>query len=77
MQTLVTPLLFIGILKLLNVEFGPNSILAILESSMPTMALAGAMIIKAKLDSNLAVSSIAFGILFSFVSVPFLCYLLL
>ncbi len=76
-KTLVTPLLFIGILKLLNVEFGPNSILAILESSMPTMALAGAMIIKAKLDSNLAVSSIAFGILFSFVSVPFLCYLLL
>ena len=76
-KTLVTPLLFIGILKLLNADFSPNSILAILESSMPTMALAGAMIIKAKLDSNLAVSSIAFGILFSFISVPFLCYLLL
>lgn len=76
-KTLVAPFLFIGILKFLNIEFSPDSIIVILESSMPTMALAGAMIIKAKLDSNLAVSSIAFGILFSFISVPLLCYILL
>ncbi|TLD80051.1 AEC family transporter [Helicobacter sp. MIT 11-5569] len=76
-KTLLTPFLFIGILKVFNVEFNPNHILAILECGMPTMALAGAMIIKAKLDSNLAVSSIAFGILFSFVSIPILCYVLL
>lgn len=76
-KTLVTPLLFIGILKLFNADLNPNSILAIIESSMPTMALAGAMVIKAKLDSNLAVSSIAFGIVFSFVSIPLLCFILL
>ncbi|TLD89160.1 AEC family transporter [Helicobacter sp. MIT 05-5294] len=76
-KTLIAPFLFIGILKLLEIEISPNQVLAILECGMPTMALAGAMIIKAKLDSNLAVSSIAFGILFSFVSVPILCYVLL
>ncbi|WP_297814192.1 AEC family transporter [uncultured Helicobacter sp.] len=76
-KTLITPFLFIGILKIFNVEFSSNSIIAILESSMPTMALAGAMIIRAKLDSNLAVSAIAFGILFSFVSIPLLCSILL
>ena len=75
-KTLLAPLIFIVILSLLDIAFTPRVIAAILESSMPTMTLAGAMIMKAKLDSNLAVSSIAFGILFSFVSIPLLCYLL-
>lgn len=75
-KTLLAPLIFIILLKLLAVELEPRIIVAILESAMPTMTLAGAMIMKAKLDTNLAVSSIAFGILFSFVSIPLLCYFL-
>lgn len=37
---------------------------------LPTMTLAGAMVMKAKLDSNLAVSTVALGVLFVFVSMP-------
>ena len=75
-KTLLAPLIFVVSLSLLDIAFTPRVIADILESSMLTMTLAGAMIMKAKLDSNLAVSSIAFGILFSFVSIPLLCYLL-
>lgn len=75
-KTLLAPLIFILLLKFLAVELEPRVVVAILESAMPTMTLAGAMIMKAKLDSNLAVSSIAFGILFSFVSIPLLSYFL-
>lgn len=76
-KTLLAPVIFIALLKLFGVKFEPRIIIAILESAMPTMTLAGAMIMKAKLDSNLAVSAIAFGILFSFISIPLLSHFLL
>lgn len=76
-KMLLAPFLFIGLLRLFGFEFTPSAVIAVFESSMPTMTLAGAMIMKAKLDSNLAVSSIAFGILFAFVSMPLLVSVLL
>ena len=75
-KMLLAPLIFVGILKLTNTAITPSTIVAIFESSMPTMALAAAMILKAKLDTNLAISSIAFGVLFAFVSMPLLEWLL-
>lgn len=75
-KMLLAPFLFIGALKLFGFEFSPSAVVAVFESSMPTMTLAGAMIMKAKLDTNLAVSAIAFGVLFAFVSMPLLVWVL-
>lgn len=75
-KMVLAPLFFISVLKLMKIEFAPSVIVAIIESAMPTMTLAGAMVMKAKLDSNLAVSSVAFGIVFAFVSMPCLVWLL-
>ncbi|MDE5603145.1 MAG: AEC family transporter [Helicobacter sp.] len=75
-KTLFAPFVFIILAMLINIEFNATTKVAILESAMPTMTLAGAMIMKAKLDSNLAVSSIAFGILFSLLTIPFLNHIL-
>ena len=75
-KMVLTPIIFILILKIFGQNLSVSSLVAIIESATPTMTLAGAMIMKAKLDSNLAVSSIAFGILFCFVSMPALVYFL-
>lgn len=76
-KMILTPLVFIILLKIFSLDLTASSIVAIIESATPTMTLAGAMIMKAKLDSNLAVSVIAFGILFSFVSMPSLVFILM
>lgn len=76
-KMLLAPFVFIGVLKVFGLEITPSAIVAIFESAMPTMTLAGAMIMKAKLDSNLAVSAIAFGVLFAFVSMPLLVWILM
>ncbi len=76
-KMLLAPFVFIAVLKVFSLEITPSAIVAIFESAMPTMTLAGAMIMKAKLDSNLAVSAIAFGVLFAFVSMPLLVWLLM
>lgn len=44
--------------------------MSLIEVAMPPVISAGAIVIKAGLNAKLAVSAIAFGILFSFVSVP-------
>ena len=76
-KMLVAPFLFIGVLKIFSFEMTPSAVVAVFESAMPTMALAGAMVMKAKLDTNLAVSAIAFGVLFAFVSMPLLVWILM
>ncbi|TLE17018.1 AEC family transporter [Helicobacter apodemus] len=75
-KTLLAPFIFILLVMIIDLEFNTIAKVTILESAMPTMTLAGAIIMKAKLDSNLAISSIAFGILFSLLTIPFLNYLL-
>ncbi|WP_257912212.1 putative permease [Campylobacter lari] len=75
-KMILTPLIFLVLLKLLNFKLNPSSIIALLESAMPTMTMIAAMIMKAKLDTNLAVSSVAFGIVFAFISLPIWVYFL-
>ena len=48
--------------------------IGILQCAMPPMVLASAMIMKAELDSQLAVAAVAVGVAFSFVSLPLLSY---
>ncbi|TQR60857.1 AEC family transporter [Campylobacter troglodytis] len=76
-KMLLTPFIFIALIALCGLEFSPSAVVAIFESSMPTMSLAVAMVMKAKLDSNLAVSVIAFGVLFAFISMPLLVFILI
>lgn len=76
-KTLLAPFILIGILCITHTELSKDMVIIILESSMPTMVLAGAVVMQAKLDSNLAVSAIAFGILAAFFTIPLLCAILL
>lgn len=76
-KMILAPLFFVFCLKIFNLELKDSTIVAIIESAAPTMTLAGAMVMKAKLDSNLAVSAVAFGVLFAFVSMPILIWTLL
>lgn len=76
-KMLFAPLVFILLLKLCGFALTPSAAVAVFESSMPTMALAVAMVMRAKLDSNLAVSSMAFGVFFAFVSMSLLEKILL
>lgn len=77
-KMILAPLFFVFCLKIFNLELKDSTIVAIIESAAPTMTLAGAKVMKkAKLDSNLAVSAVAFGVLFAFVSMPILIWALL
>ncbi|EAI0690676.1 AEC family transporter [Campylobacter coli] len=75
-KMILAPLIFMFFLKIFGFEMKTSTIVAIIESATPTMTLAGAMVMKAKLDSNLAVSSVAFGVLFAFISMPILVWIL-
>lgn len=71
-KMILAPLIFCALIFIFKMSFQPSTIVAIVESATPTMTLAAAMVMKAKLDSNLAVSAVAFGILFCFISMPLL-----
>lgn len=76
-KMILAPLFFVFCLKIFNLELKDSTIVAIIESAAPAMTLAGAMVMKAKLDSNLAVSAVAFGVLFAFIFMPILIWALL
>ncbi|EAK9928350.1 AEC family transporter [Campylobacter jejuni] len=76
-KMILAPLILILFLKFFNFELKNSAIMAIIESATPTMTLASIMIIKAGLDSRLAINTIAFGILFAFISIPILLQLIL
>ncbi|WP_276882174.1 AEC family transporter [Campylobacter cuniculorum] len=71
-KMILAPLLFILLLKIFNFDFKQNLIVCIIACATPTMVLAGVMVMRAKLDSNLAVSVIAFSTLFTFINMPIL-----
>ena len=48
----------------------------IIEVSMPPMVLASIFVIEAKLDKDLAISSVSLGILASFLTVPFIMFII-
>lgn len=71
-KMILAPLFFIIILKFFDFEFKQEVIVSIIACATPTMILASVMVMKAKLDSNLAVSVVALGTLFTFISMPVL-----
>lgn len=76
-KNILSPMIFLLIAFLFGIKQSQSLAVAILESAMPTMTLASAIVMKAKLDTNLAVSALAFGILFSSVTMPILVYILI
>ncbi|MBR8465808.1 AEC family transporter [Campylobacter sp. faydin G-140] len=73
---MIAPALFIiAVINIFSIHIDTKWIVAIFQASMPPMVLASAMIMKAGLDSSLAISSVAMGVTFSFVSLPVLFYI--
>ncbi len=75
-KMIIAPLIFIILFKSLGFEITNSLKIAFLETTMPTATIVCAMVMKAKMDSNLAVSSVAFGLIFSIISMPFWVYIM-
>ncbi len=76
MKMILAPAIFILILQCFNAAFDKSTLIAVLESSMPTATIVCVMVMKAKLDSNLAASSVAFGLVLSVITLPILLNIL-
>jgi putative membrane protein len=63
-------IVFFIILKVSGIQMSKTWVVGLFQCAMPTSALASAMVIKAGLDSSLAISSVAIGVLFSFITLP-------
>jgi len=72
-------LLMIPLLMIYGAKFfGMNSLaanVAVLQSGMPPMITAGAMAITAKLEEDLVTALVGYGLIISFLTIPFLKYL--
>lgn len=76
MKMILAPSIFILILQCFGAAFDKSTLIAVLESSMPTATIVCVMVMKAKLDSNLAASSVAFGLVLSVITLPILLNIL-
>lgn len=76
MKMILAPAIFILILQCFGAAFDKSMLIAVLESSMPTATIVCVMVMKAKLDSNLAASSVAFGLVLSVITLPILLNIL-
>ena len=70
LRMVVAPCFFVAFAWVFGIEFSPSYMVGLIETAMPPTVLASAMILKAKLDSNLAISAIAIGMCFTFVVIP-------
>lgn len=75
LRMVVAPAIFAGIMLLFGANISPSFMIGAVLTAMPPMVLASAMILKAQLDSNLAISSVAVGMCFTFVNVPVIFWL--
>ena len=75
-KQLLLPLSVLIILLILGVSLTLPWKVAILQLSMPPMVLASIFVIEANLNKDIAVSSVALGIILSFLSVPLIYYIL-
>lgn len=75
-KMILAPAIFILILQCFGAAFDKSTLIAVLESSMPTATIVCVMVMKAKLDSNLAASSVAFGLVLSVITLPILLNIL-
>ena len=76
---LFVKLLVLPLFMLFLVSFFDRSNIAmkvsLLQSGMPPMITAGAMVINEKMEEDLCTSLVGYGLIFSFVSLSFLNYL--
>ena len=70
LRMVVAPCFFVALAWVFGLEFSPSYMAGLIETAMPPTVVASAMILKAKLDSNLAISAIAVGMCFTFVVIP-------
>ena len=70
LRMVVAPCFFVAFAWVFGIEFSPSYMVGLIETAMTPTVLASAMILKAKLDSNLAISAIAIGMCFTFVVIP-------
>lgn len=75
LRMVIAPLFFVLFALLFGLNITPSYMVGLVETAMPPMVLAGAMILKAGLDTNLAISSIALGICFTFINIPVIFWL--
>jgi len=75
-KMLAVPIVFITVLKISGIEFLVFWKSIILEIAMPPMVLASILIINAKLNKDIAVSSVGMGIILSFITVPIVFYIM-
>ncbi len=69
-KMVLSPLLLLIVLKALSLKTLGFKV-ALLETSMPPMVMAGVLALRYNLDDRVAVSSITLGLLLSFLTVPF------
>lgn len=75
-KMIIPPIIFIAIIKIFDITITQDWVVGALLCSMPPMVSAAAMVMKAGLDSNLAVTSVTLGIVFATITSP-LIYLIL
>lgn len=75
-KMILVPVSLIFLLKLLGVQINIIWKSGILEISMPPMVLASILVIGAGLNREIAVGSVAIGIILSFITVPFIISLI-
>jgi len=75
LKMLVIPLIFLGLIKTLHLNTLPLKV-AIFELSMPPMVAAGALAAAAQFKTELTSFMVGFGIVLSFITLPFIYTLL-
>ncbi len=74
-KMLFVPVIVVFLLKILGVELNIVWKSGILEIAMPPMVLASILVIGANLNREIATGSVALGIIISFLTVPFIIFL--
>lgn len=75
-KNILSPFLVIVFLLAFKISFSLPWKVAIIQMAMPPMVLSSIFVINAGLDRDLAVSSVASGIVLSFVTIPFIYFLI-
>ncbi|WP_096015958.1 AEC family transporter [Campylobacter lanienae] len=73
-KMILAPIIFLSITKIFGIELSKEWVIGLIEVATPPMVLASAMILKANLDSNLAISSVAIGMITIFITMPILYF---
>lgn len=75
-KMIFVPLLVLTVLKISGINLSIQLKTFMLEISMPPMVLASILVINEKLNKDMAVSAVGIGIIISFITLPFIYYLM-